>query len=211
MFADRAYSKSITLAVALLAAELGVAVPMIVDAASASGDASVEVVSSPSTLGALSSFEIDLPQNTPINTLIDVSPDTLETARGFEDNGISRMRPALFSISGVPDQTFSIIVPQPGAARSGQGNIEFVGFEHNAGLTPTIGADGTAVFAVGAQVKIDEPAELDFTTNETADGETAITPDKPATPAEQVGMPKINPFGIQSVANGFLNVLVSYN
>lgn len=159
------------------------AVPMIADAASANGQASVEVVASPSALGALSNFQVNVPQPSSGSTVIDVSPDTLETASGQDDNGLGRIQPALFSISGVPDQTFSISVPLPGTATSDQGSIEFVVFEHNAGTTPTIGADGTAVFAVGAQVKINEPSELDFTLGSESDGETTILPDqKPPLP-----------------------------
>lgn len=213
MFGHRTYSKSVKIAVALLVAEIAVAAPMIVDAAATSGAASVEVISSPSILGALSIFEIGLFQPTSgTTTVINVSPDTLQTASGAQDNGLSRMQPALFSISGIPDQTFSISVPLPGSSRSQQGQIDFVSFEHNAGTTPTIGADGTAVFAVGAKVKITEPQELDFTMEVGPDGEATIAAQDPnASPAEKVGMPKVNPFGIQAVSNGFLNILVSYN
>jgi len=212
MFGQLTYSRSVKIAVALLAAEVAVAVPMMVTAAATSGAASVEVVSSPSALGALSIFQIGVIKPTSGSTVINVSPDTLDTASGQEDNGLGRMQPALFSISGIPDQTFSISVPLPGSASSDQGEVEFVSFEHNAGTTPTIGADGTAVFAVGAKVKISEPKELDFIAGTGPDGEPTITvDDKTASPAENAGMPKVNPFGVQAVSNGFLNILVSYN
>ena len=218
MFGQRTYSRSVKLAMALLAVEAAVAVPMMVDAAGTSGLASVEVVASPSALGALSNFQIGVQKTTTGSTIINVSPDTLQTASGQPDqnDGLGRMQPALFSISGIPDQTFSISVPQPGSASSGQGQVEFVSFEHNAGTTPTIGSDGTAVFAVGAQVKFTEFVGLGLTAAGEPNGEAAnaaenhnTTPG--ATPAEKVGMPKVNPFGVQAVSNGFLNILVSYN
>jgi len=199
---------------ALLAVEVAVAVPMMVDAAGANGLASVEVVASPSALGALSNFSIGVIRPAAKSTVINVSPNNinLQTASGPADNGLGRMQPAMFSISGIPDQTFSISVPQPGSATSGRGQVEFVSFEHNAGTTPTIGSDGTAVFAVGAQVKFTEFLDLDITAADAQNGENLITEDNPnGTPAEKVGMPKVNPFGVQAVSNGFLNILVSYN
>ncbi|HEY9081612.1 DUF4402 domain-containing protein [Magnetovibrio sp.] len=214
VFGQRTYSRSVTIAVAVLAVEVAVGVPLIVDAAGTSGVASVEVVASPSTLGALSNFQIGVQRPASGSTVINVSPDNIQmqTASGQTDNGLGRMQPALFSISGIPDQTFSISVPQPGSATSKQGKVQFVSFEHNAGTTPTIGADGTAVFAVGAQVKFTEFLQLDLTMDTGPGGEPNISQADPnGTPAEKVGMPKVNPFGVQAVSNGFLNILVSYN
>ena len=214
MFGQRTYSRSVKIAMALLAVEVAVVTPMIVDAAGTNGLASVEVVASPSALGALSNFSIGVTRPTAKSTVINVSPNNinLQTASGQADNGLGRMQPALFSISGIPDQTFSISVPQPGSTTSGQGQVEFVSFEHNAGTTPTIGSDGTSVFAVGAQVKFTKFLELDLTAADAQNGENLITEDNPnGTPAEKVGMPKVNPFGVQAVSNGFLNILVSYN
>lgn len=214
MFGQRTYSRSVKIAMALLAVEVAVAVPMMVDAAGANGLASVEVVASPSALGALSNFSIGVIRPAAKSTVINVSPDNinLQTANGQSDNGLGRMQPAMFSISGIPDQTFSISVPQPGSTTSNRGQVEFVSFEHNAGATPTIGSDGTAVFAVGAQVKFTEFIELDLTAAADQNGENLISEDNPnGTPAEKIGMPKVNPFGVQAVSNGFLNILVSYN
>jgi len=214
VFGQRTYSRSVKIAVALLAIEIAVAMPMIVGAAGTSGLASVEVVASPSALGALSNFSIGVIRPAAKSTVINVSPDNIQmqTANGQQNDGLGRMQPALFSISGIPDQTFSISVPQPGSATSSQAQVEFVSFEHNAGTTPTIGSDGTAVFAVGAQVKFSEFIELDLTAATGPNGETPISADNPdGTPAEKVGMPKVNPFGVQAVSNGFLNILVSYN
>lgn len=214
MFGQRTFSRSVKIAVALLAVEVVVAAPMVVEAAGTNGLASVEVVASPSALGALSNFSIGVIRPAAKSTVINVSPDNinLQTANGQADNGLGRMQPAMFSISGIPDQTFSISVPQPGSATSGQGQVEFVSFEHNAGTTPTIGSDGTAVFAVGAQVKFTEFIELDLTAAANQNGDNPTSADNPnGTPAEKVGMPKVNPFGVQAVSNGFLNILVSYN
>jgi len=218
VFGQRTYSRSIKIAMALLAVEVALVAPMIVGAAGTNGLASVEVVASPSALGALSNFQIGVQKPTSGSTVINVSPENIQmqTATGQQDGTLGRMQPALFSISGIPDQTFSISVPQPGSATSGQGEVEFVSFEHNAGTTPTIGSDGTAVFAVGAQVKFTERLELDLNAAADPSGATGASTENSAdnpdgTPAEKVGMPKVNPFGVQAVSNGFLNILVSYN
>lgn len=208
MLGQRAYSRSVSFGVALLAAHAMVLAPVLSHAAATSGGASVEVVASPSALGALSIFEIGIPTPASGTAVINVAPDNtvqqdtgLETAAGQDDAGLTRMQPALFSISGIPDQTFSISVPLPGSASSDQGQIDFVAFEHNAGTTPTIGADGTAVFSVGAKVKISDAG---------GDPQTADNANKDA-PKADAAMPKVNPFGVQAVSNGFLNILVSYN
>lgn len=212
MVQDRTYLKIVTFAAAALAAEVALTAPIAVNAASTSGVASVHVVAAPSALGALSSFEIGISAPTATEaTVLDVTPGTYQTSSDRAGDGLDRMRPALFSISGLPDQTFSIIVPSPGVTGSGYSKIEFVSFEHNAGITPTIGATGQSIFAVGAVIKVSDPRASDNASSGGGDFTTASGPDAPASSPDYVVIPKVDPFGVQTISSGYLNILVSYN
>jgi len=207
MTTDRTYGWMIKSAVAVLVAEVVLCAPLSVEAASAGGGASVQVMAQPSTLGTLSNFKVSVRQSSPGAKAVDatpvVGPRNPQSLNGANGESI---QPAVFSVSGIPDQTFSIVVPQPGIATNALGSVEFLDFAHNAGKTPTIGADGTKVFEIGARMKFTSGAKA--ATDQT---QKKITIAVKPTPAQQAGIPRPNPFGVQGVEDGFMNVLVSYN
>lgn len=193
--------------VTLLGVQVALCFPQYAQADSAIAGASVRITAQPSVLGSLSVFKINIPTTTATAVTIDASPDQNSGSNNFLNFGENQAsQPAVFSISGQPDQSFSIVMPQAGISQSAEGSLEFISFQHNAGSTPTIGANGSKVFAVGAQVK--------FTPFPVLPSGEIQTPDKKLaeqTPAQKDQIPRPNPFGIQGVQDGFLNVLISYN
>ncbi len=135
------------------------------EAAKTTGQAAVAVFQNTSSLTSSSNFEVGLPPLTGNESDVDVSADSdiAATARQsrLRDLSGNLVQPALFSISGAPNQVYSVSVPNTTTTLAGpaSGNSEtvvvFTDFSHDAGFTPTIGGDGTASFAVGARVSIE--------------------------------------------------------
>ncbi|MFC1673503.1 DUF4402 domain-containing protein [Pseudomonadota bacterium] len=224
MTTTRAYSWTFKAAAALVAAEMAFCVPLYVDAASTSAGASVRITAQPSALGTISIFQVKVAKPGKGTKAIDATP----TAPGRSANAPGQLRgdtiqPAVFSISGLPDQAFAIVMPKPGITTSARGSVEFMDFSHDAGGTPTIGSDGSTQFAVGARMKFtpvavngssgisvsnsadqsQDQSEGDFEVQSGSDGKL--------TPAQKIGLSRPNPFGTQGIEDGFMSVLVSYN
>ena len=201
--------------VALLSVQVALCLPLSVKADSAIAGASVLIMSQPSVLGALSTFQVSITKPQAADVTNDATPEQAFNANSLLDSGNNQTtQPAVFSISGLPDQSFSIVMPPSGISSSAEGDFEFSNFEHNAGNTPTIGADGNKVFEVGALVKFTPFPTTPAGTSVAVLAGDSKTPDQKIakkTPAEKDLIPRPNPFGIQGVKDGFLNVLVSYN
>lgn len=196
---------------AAVAALLPLLASPVVAGSSSSAGASVSIVAAPSTLGAISNFLINVPLQTQGVQTIDVPAIEGDNIFSTPNDEAITLQPAIFSVSGVPYQAFSIIIPQPSSSVGEAGTVEFMDFEHNAGQTPSIGADGSAAFAVGARIMLSDtgltPAggdsgELDLTGEENS-ADSTDPEDKP--------LPVADPFGLRAIADGFLQVLVSYN
>lgn len=56
------------------------------------------------------------------------------------------------SVSGVPNQTYSITLPGETSFSTGSETIDIGGFAHDAGATPQLGSTGSGSFTVAAQV-----------------------------------------------------------
>lgn len=209
------YSALAKASVAAVAVQVTLCLPLYVKADSALAGASVLITAQPSVLGALSTFQVNIVTSKSVGVTVNAAPEPNFSVRDLLNfGGNQTTRPALFSISGQPNQSFSIVMPQAGVSSSAKGNFEFSNFVHNAGSTPTIGSDGSKVFAVGAIVKFTPFPTAASGTSATAEGaDSEISEAKLAkkTPAEKDLIPRPNPFGIQGVKDGFLNVLVSYN
>lgn len=174
---------------------------------SALAGASVRIESQPSVIGALAAFQVNISKPKSKAVTVNATPDQGFGANNFLNfNENQQTQPAVFSISGQPAQSFSIVMPQAGVSKTAEGSFEFSGFEHTAGSTPTIGSDGSKVFAVGARVKFTPTAASSAKSDTAPDAQLAKE-----TPAQKDRIPRPNPFGIQGVEDGFLNVLVSYN
>lgn len=205
----RAYLRTACAATALLVAQVVFCVPMSVNAASAPAGASVRVTARPTALGTISVFQVNVakPQNDARTINVKPqNPNSLSNLLGAA-NG-ETIQPAVFTISGLPNQTFAISVPQSGTTSIEGGSVEFMDFAHNGGNTPTIGAGGSTEFSVGARVRFTPTSgasEAQPQTQNQAENNPALTA------AQKAVLPKSNPFGVQGIQDGFMNVLVSYN
>jgi len=221
---SRAHTWIYTTAATVLVAQVGLCVPLYVNAASTNASVGVNVLTQPSTIGTLSIFEASFvtPQaNTKANNGLAKGKTKKAAAQkplvsqSISANGIEQtVSPAVFSIAGLPSQTFAIVMPQPGVSSTPSGNVEFLSFAHNAGNTPTIGTQGSTVFSVGAQMQFTSAANRSASSGVfVSQPQTAQAAQKQATPksAKKLGMARPNPFGVQGVQDGFMNVLVSYN
>jgi len=220
MTTSRAYSWTFT-AAALFVAQAVMCVPSNANAASASGEASVEV-SLPTSVGTISNLQVNIPNSNTRTVAKATTPQTNINSINVSSFGAGEsITPAVFSIAGLPGQTFSIVVPMPGTFSSATGNVQFLGFAHSAGNTPTIGINGSSQFSVGARMQYTPTpttfASLDQTLYQTQSGpgEPQSRPQGPKiiqpTLAQKVGLPKPNPFGILGIKEGFMNVFVCYN
>lgn len=207
MQTPRTYSWTFKSATALLVTQVALCVPLYVNAAATSGVASVRVLAQPTALGTLSIFEVSVAGAQPSARTINAKPQNVVRSTLAQFSGAEDMiQPAVFSIAGLPTQTFAIVMPSPGSSATPNGTVAFSDFVHNAGGTPTIGVSGSSLFSVGARMRFMPSSGISVTQPQ------AQTQDKPnQTPAQKAGLPSVNPFGVQGVQDGFMNVLVSYN
>ena len=144
MTMSRAYSWTFKGTVTLLVAQVALCVPLYVNAASIAADAGVRVLNRPTALGLISVFQVNVAAAQPSAKTVNAKPQKKSNSAGLAPTGPGEtVQPAVFSIAGLPTQTFSIIVPSAGIASSPSGSVEFSDFAHNAGYTPTIGAFGS--------------------------------------------------------------------
>lgn len=207
-------------AAAVLAAEVFVCVPLYVNAASSNAKASVRIEYLPATISTISVFSVVIPVAPPASASTSVAAPTAvnQELTSLIGETATAIQPAVFSISGQPGQTFSISVPQAGTISTGLGNVEISGFTHSAGNTPTIGMDGNFTFSVGANLQL-SVAELSLDMG-TASGDDPFVPQSTSASekendesvlARKLGMPRANPFGMQGIESGFMQVSISYN
>lgn len=83
----------------------------------------------------------------------------LRTPAGAADCGAARdasRAPALFQLSGAANAAVSIVLPRAVdlVAGDGAGQVTVDHFEHSAGATPHLGADGGLCLAVGATLTV---------------------------------------------------------
>ncbi len=176
-----------------------------------SGEASVNIVAAPSAIGALSNFQVNVPlQGQGIQTIYVPAVESRNIFNTPDAEAIT-LQPAIFSISGIPYQAFSIIIPTASTTVGDGGAIEFMDFRHNAGQTPSIGADGSAVFAVGARIRLTDTGLSPASGDSANVDSTSPTGNQPEVNPEDKPLPISDPFGLRAIADGFLQVLVSYN
>lgn len=184
-------------------------VPLYVNAAATSGTASVRVLAQPSVLGTLSIFEVSVAGAQPAARTINAKPqNVVRSTQTLTPDAGDMIQPAVFSIAGLPSQTFAIVMPIPATSLTPNGTFAFSDFVHNAGSTPTIGISGSSLFSVGARMQFTPSSGISVTQPQ-AQAQAQDNPNQ--TPAQKAALPKPNPFGVQGVKDGFLNVLVSYN
>jgi len=192
-------------------AALGIADQTAMAGSSSTSGASVSIIGTPSGLGAISNIVINVPLLSQ-----SVQTDTVPAAQGDNifstpDEEAILLQPAVFNISGVPYQAFSIIIPSASSSTGAGGTVEFMDFQHNAGQTPFISADGSASFAVGVRIKLTDLG-LSPASGETLELDpTAISEAQPEASPENKPLPKSDPFGLRAIADGYMQVLVSYN
>lgn len=206
MTTTRAYSWTFKGTVTLLVAQVALCVPLYVNAAAISGDAGVRVLTRPSALGLISVFQVNVAAAQPGTKTINAKPQKKSNSARLSPTAPGEtVQPAVFSIAGLPSQTFAIIVPSAGVASSASGTVEFTDFAHNAGYTPTIGAFGSTEFAVGGRMVFTPTSGVSTAPAQAQQAQAHQTP------AQKAGLPRPNPFGVQGVQDGFMNVVVSYN
>lgn len=93
------------------------------------------------------------------------------------------------AVTGTPNQTFGISLPGNTVIVQGNQTVKIEGFVHNAGDTPTMGANGRSSFNVGAKVSADGAG---------SDGAA------PASPASNPDAPVIT-------SQPFMDVIILYN
>lgn len=208
----RAYSWTVSTASIVLVAQVALCVPLQVNAASTAGEAVVRVMAQPTALGTLSFFTVNVsnPQHTS-KTINAVPQQTSNTAFQAMSNEGAQIQPAVFSISGLASQTFAIVIPASGVLASSGGSVQFSKFTHNAGSTPVIGANGSAVFAVGANVQFTPTLDLETASGPGAAFDSAADSGEAKDPAKKPVLPTPKPFGMLGIQDGFMNVLISYN
>ena len=172
----------------------------------------------PSALGSISIFKVNVANPQKKAKGVNAKPKKkVRSGRPLNAVPGETIQPAVFTITGMPSQTFSVSMPRPGTSTSASGSVEFTDFAHDAGRTPTIGVSGSTAFAVGAHVKFTPSSGVSVgqpqTQNpaETTADNTAENKADPKSKKKKAGLPKKNPFGVQGVQDGFMNVLVSYN
>lgn len=211
MQTPRTYSWIYSSAAALVVAQVALCVPLYVNAAATTGAASALVLTQPTALSTISIFSVSTTGAQPKARTINAKPkNAVRSALALPSGGGDTIQPAVFSIAGLPTQTFSIVMPAAGVAPTTGGSVEFMNFAHNAGSTPTISASGSTRFSVGANMRFTPSSGISVTKPQVQGSEQAQ--DKPnQTSAQKAGLPRPNPFGVQGVQDGFMNVLVSYN
>lgn len=224
MTKSRAYSWTFKSVATLFVAQAVVCVPLYANAASTSGEASV-TVSLPTSVGTVSNLQVNIPnakkKTTTAATSTTAAQTNINTMNLSSIGGGESIVPAVFSIAGLPSQTFSIVVPMPGTFMSTQGSVQFLGFVHSAGNTPTIGSSGNSQFSVGARMQYTPSSEMSVALYRTQSGPNETQDLKPnqsqgpkkfkPTLAQKAALPKSNPFRILGVQEGFMNVFVCYN
>jgi len=143
------------------------------EAAKTTGKIAVTILQNTSGLSSSSNLEVGLPTVTTTTSetdaAVEVDPDadaeTAQATRSLLNASRNLARPAVFSVTGAPNQAFAVSVPSTSPTISGSGagagtNVVFSGFSHNAGVTPAIGGDGKAMFAVGATVSFNSADPL---------------------------------------------------
>ncbi|MEQ8664157.1 MAG: DUF4402 domain-containing protein [Rhodospirillales bacterium] len=245
--ANRARMRKRVLAPVILACLVLVAaaVVSVSEAARITAGAVAEIIRASTGISSKSNFEVGLPPVTDQQFEIVVKADKDSTAR--LGNNLSRARliskPATFGVSGEPNQVYSVALPTvPTTTSAGVGQetvVVFSEFTHDAGVTPSMGEDGRAVFAVGARViatpaalgggneteddtvKIDEIPNSDNAAFDNNGGEEALGLDLPnsgnlltfaGTSDDRLSraVREHDPF-VFALDPRFLNVLVSYN
>lgn len=130
------------------------------NAATSNGSASATVVQ-PASIGLISNLTVvpvAAPVAPPASTTEDTTDDSTDTdesaSQAAATTETSRLTgaPAVISISGEPNQTFSIALPETGVLLPQADGVEVFNFSHDAGLTPSISANGEGQFSIQAQV-----------------------------------------------------------
>ena len=67
---------------------------------------------------------------------------------------------AVVAVSGAPNQTYSVSLPESATIFDGDTVFQMTEFNHNAGVTPAIGANGSGVFDIGAKVLVVSASEF---------------------------------------------------
>lgn len=229
MTTSRAYFWTFKSAATLFVAHAVMCVPMYANAASTSGEASVQVAL-PTSVGTVSNLQVNIADSKKTTTATTTTTQTNNNTMNLSSIGAGEsITPAVFSIAGLPSQTFSIVVPMPGTFTSARGIVQFLGFVHSAGNTPTIGTNGSSQFSVGARMQYTPKpaAEMSVALNQTMNQtqyQTQSGPDEAQglnpnqrpkrfelTAAQKAALPKANPFRILGIQEGFMNVFVCYN
>ena len=128
---------------------------------------------------------------------------------------------AAIAISGAPNQTFSLKVTDSLVVVTDSGELVVTNFDHNAGASPTIGANGAAQIAIGAKSQSGSPENLQQLSTQAggpgpgADGQSdpnvvavlVNTDDGP----QVIKIQRPDNFGPNIFGEKFFTVLVSYN
>lgn len=69
--------------------------------------------------------------------------------------------PASFTLSGRPNQTYAISLPDNATIANGTTRIRITAFTHNAGASPRLNGDGNHLFNVGATLQIERGGNTD--------------------------------------------------
>lgn len=160
----------------LFAGALGVAASATLygapEAARVTATAVAEIVGVRSGIVSTSNFLVGLPTVTSDSDVVVTVAATSEETTAKLNAALTKAdvvsQPAIFGVSGEPNQVFSVSIPkhsttQTSTSQSGEETVVvFSDYAHDAGINPTIGGDGTAIFAVGARVSVDgQGASLD--------------------------------------------------
>lgn len=95
----------------------------------------------------------DAPAPTPAPAASGGSGTRTAAAPRFQRSGLAVVPvgpSAAIAVAGAPNQAYAVILPQQTVFSNGASLVSYSGFEHSAGLTPSLDASGADVFSVGA-------------------------------------------------------------
>lgn len=92
----------------------------------------------------------------PESASVELTPFSATLNCGLSQIGRERALAASVAIRGMPNQTFSIALPQTARMGRAARNIEVATFTHDAGQTPAIDRNGDLHFNIGATLFVSD-------------------------------------------------------
>lgn len=186
------------------------------EAASVRGSANATVVGVTGTVSSLIELQRALGVLTTSTVTQDAGTSGPVLSQPAPRPQVSGGQAAQVSIGGVPNQTFALSVTDQLVTVTESGELLVTKFSHNAGVSPLIGPDGTALIDVGIEESVGSAEDLD--SFETAAGRVfgenlgLIEVTIPTVLGSQtLTIQRPDHFGPNLFGETFFTILVSYN